>query len=139
MSFIRTIFVFLFSVALSISFSPLASAREENPSVPMLSGGVGEEDYDQLQSSRSHYNVRLLFTETSGAYVSDVKVSLRNAKGVEIATTTTEGPVLFLKLKPGVYSVKATVSGVVKTEKFTVSAKGMTFSQVRFPLSDNGD
>lgn len=130
------VFLLVFSV---FCLPPAVQAAEENPSVPMLSGGVGEEEYEALQTAKDRFNTRMLFTETSGAYLSDVKVDISQGDGAVIASTTTQGPVLFVKLKPGTYSVKAVVGGLTKEHKFTVSGKGMTQVHLAFPLRNSGD
>lgn len=135
---------FLFNVAMLVGIFTAgaignAIAREDVPSIPMLSGGVGADELEAVQSEKARFNVRVLFSETGGAYVSDVKVSLLNKKGEEIAATQSEGPILLIRLKPGSYTIKASVSGATKTQKFTVPAKEPVRVHVAFPLKDNMD
>lgn len=112
---------------------------EDGHGVPMLSGGVGEEDFGMMQNARSRFNTRLLFTETGGAYLSDVKVSVQTSSGMEIASTVTDGPVLLMRLTTGEYMIKASVSGYTKTQKLVVDAKKMNSGQIIFPIKDNVD
>lgn len=138
MRYPRFILALAFALVAVVSF-PAEQAKAEESGIPMLSGGVGEDEFDHLQGTRARYNMRLLFAQTDGAYVSDVEVSLLSAKGHEIAHTVAHGPLLFLKLKPGNYSVKATLGGISRTVKFTVPASGMGHASVRFPVPDNAD
>lgn len=118
---------------------PAALAKEESPSVPMISGGVGDEEFDAIQNEKGRFNTRVLFTEIGGAYLSDVNVTISTAKGVVVATTVTQGPILLVKLKPGSYSIKASVSGVTKEQKLNVGSKGVSNAHVILPLRDNID
>lgn len=129
----------LFFSALSLSAASPSFAGDDSATVPMLSGGVGEEEYDYLQQAKEHFNVKLLFVEESGAYLSDVRVVVSTPKGVEIASTTTEGPVLLLRLKPGNYEVKARVAGVTKALSLIVYPKKMSKATIRFPVQDHTD
>lgn len=119
--------------SVALATASMAYAQPTETAVPMASGGVGEEDFDALAAQTDKFNVKLLFTETNGDYVSDVAVSIADAKGKEIASTVTDGPILLMQLKPGTYKVKATEAGRVQEHKLAVG-KGRAYLQVRFPV-----
>lgn len=128
---LRLIFTLLASVMVSTA-SP-AYVQSVEAAVPMASGGVGEEEFDALAAQTDKFNVKLLFTESTGDYLSDVAVSIMTAKGQEIASIVTDGPILLIQLKPGTYKVKATEAGRVQEHKLVVG-KGRAYLQVRFPV-----
>lgn len=126
-------FIIAVLASVALSTSSLAYAQPVESAVPMASGGVGEEEFDALAAHTDKFNVKLLFTETNGDYVSDVAVSIMNAKGKELANTVTDGPILLMQLKPGSYKIKATEAGRVQEHKLAVG-KGRAYQQIRFPV-----
>ncbi len=117
----------------ALSTGSMAYVQPVEAAVPMLSGGVGEDDFEAIAAQKDKYNVKLLFTESAGDYLSDVAVSIMTAKGKELASTVTDGPILLMQLKPGTYKVKATEAGRVQEHKLVVG-KGRAYLQVRFPM-----
>ncbi len=74
--------------------------------VTFISGGVGIEEQQAMKDVKSEYNLNLVFSEKdSGDYISDVKVSVKDAKGKLCFEAVSDGPMLFAKLKPGRYSL----------------------------------
>jgi hypothetical protein len=82
--------------------------------VSFVSGGIGSNERDALQTMRADYNLRLLFAlQGTGEYTSDVNINITDSKGNSLLETTSKGPMLFAKLKPGRYTVKAELNGRV--------------------------
>lgn len=92
--------------------------------VPYVSGGIGEESIDRLNSRAREFNLKLVFALNSGEYVSDVGVSIANAKGKTLLDATSEGPWFYTRLPAGNYRVVATLNGkTVKRQVAVGSAK----------------
>ena len=69
---------------------------------PLLSGGVSEEERDQMRGELGPYNVWLAFVERdTGNYVAGVKVSVIDDKGNALIDTVADGPWLLAQLPPG--------------------------------------
>lgn len=79
--------------------------------VAYMSGGVGEDEREAMHELARNYNLRLVFAEKDGAYLSDVKVDIRNAAGRDILSAVSNGPWFFAKLPNGRYKIKAEVRG----------------------------
>lgn len=107
--------------------APVASAAEQprvqsNGAVDYLSGGVGKEEADALKQQSADYALTLEFASarsaegdaSPGAYLADVKVDIRDAQGRQMLDTTTQGPLLLVRLPPGDYTVVADWHGVRK-------------------------
>jgi hypothetical protein len=97
---------------------PSASANSDNAvvqktpgGVSYVSGGVGTDSIDHLNTLAGNFNLKLVFALNSGSYVSDVKVAIADAKGRTILDTTSDGPWLLTRLPAGNYQVVATLSG----------------------------
>jgi hypothetical protein len=105
-------------------------------SIPMISGGIGDNEMDELKAVENQYNLKLIFTEGSGEYLSDVPVHVQDHKGHTVLDTVTKGPVLLLSLPQGSYKIKAGQQSVVREQNVTVKNtphKSLHEYQFRFP------
>jgi hypothetical protein len=75
---------------------------------PYLSGGVGSDEREVMEERGKAYNVKLVFAEKTGAYLSNVKLVIEDAKREEMVSLNANGPWFYIQLPPGSYSVKAT-------------------------------
>jgi hypothetical protein len=103
--------------------------------VTYVTGGAGTEAVDQLKSMEKDFNLKLVFASTSGAYVSDVKVTIVDARGQTVLDVTSEGPLLMAKLTPGGYQVNAAFGGRLESRKVTVAANKLTTLDFRWAVS----
>jgi hypothetical protein len=76
-----------------------------------MTGGVGLEEREIMQSLDADYNLKLSFPELSGDYLSDVRIMMEDQSGKEIVNMTTNGPWLYVKVPPGTYDVEASFEG----------------------------
>jgi hypothetical protein len=114
-------------LAVSTVLAPPASSKSDEvvraPSgVMYVTGGTGSEAVDLLKSMERDFNLKLVFANTSGAYVSDVKVTILDASGHVVLDATSEGPLLMAKLPAGGYRVDATFGGHPQSRTVTVAA-----------------
>jgi len=107
--------------------APVASAADQpriqsNGAVEYVSGGIGKDEADTLKQQSADYALTLEFASSRtaegdvspGAYLSDVKVDIRDAQGRQMLDTTAQGPLLLVRLPPGDYTVVADWNGVRK-------------------------
>ena len=87
-----------------------------------VTGGVGSEAVDRLKSMEGDFNLKLVFANTAGAYLSDIKVTIVDASGEVVLDATTEGPILMARLPAGDYRVDATSVGHPESRKITAAA-----------------
>ncbi|MAR56763.1 MAG: hypothetical protein CMM93_06225 [Rickettsiales bacterium] len=99
--------------------SAQTSATTQADTKNYMSGGVGEQDRQQLEAMQNNYNVKMTTAESTGAYLADIPVKITNASGETVIETVTEGPLFFAKLEPGTYTIEATHNGIAKTQKIT--------------------
>ena len=102
--------------AVAAQFPPAIIITEAKTSqgFPYLFGGVGSDEREAIEERAKGYNLKLIFAEKRGAFVSGVTVTIANAKGAEIAALKTEGPWFYIQLPPGDYSIKARFRGEIK-------------------------
>jgi hypothetical protein len=89
-----------------------------------VTGGVGDEEMAQLKSTRSVYNLHVLFTGKGGEFQSGVKVQIANAKGDVVLDTTTTGPYLYAKLPAGKYKINATLEDHTQSRSVQLASRG---------------
>jgi hypothetical protein len=93
--------------------------------ISYVSGGVGTESQDRLNSLTKEFNLKLVFAMKSGGYVSGARVTLADAGGKTLLDTSSEGPWLLVKLPSGRYRVMATLSGKTIERKTAVNAANL--------------
>ncbi len=119
-------------VAPAIAASPAPTAFSAT-SVPFLSGGVGEDSMAQLISREKEFDLKLFLVGQSGSYLSDIRITIIDAKGNGVLLTTSEGPVLLANLSAGTYSVKAQKNGHTLEQKISVTPGKLQTNYFRFP------
>jgi hypothetical protein len=78
-----------------------------------------------MEQKSSEYNLRLTFARKgSGAYLSQVRVVVRNAQGATVLDTVSAGPWLFARLPQGEYTVEASEEGRSLTQKIVIAGAG---------------
>jgi hypothetical protein len=85
-------------------------------------GGVGSDERREQSARAAGSNLSLeFFVERSGAYVADVDVAVKPARG-DAVTLVTDGPICYLALPPGRYTVEATYHGATRTAAAMIPA-----------------
>jgi hypothetical protein len=102
--------------------------------IPYITGGVGDMEQYRFNSMarQSGYNMMLVFTFTTGEYLADVDVNVRNQRGVSFDVVT-DGPFLAAKVPPGTYTVTARYQGHVDRKQVNVGS-GLHTAFMRFPV-----
>ena len=97
---------------------------QQQGDVSYVSGGVGLDESKALLSAEREWPLALRFTQRSGEYVADVRVQITDSHGASVLDTTSRGPYMLVKVRPGRYSVHVSHAGVDKTSAVTVGANG---------------
>ena len=95
--------------------------------VSYVTGGVGEEHAQAMEAVRKDYPLSMLFVRKDkprNAYLADIAVTIKNARGKVVLQTTSEGPFLYVKIPAGRYTVSATHEGNTRTAAVYVASKG---------------
>ena len=120
----------------SVAYAQDDASGNAAPAVPMVSGGVGQDEMDSLKSVEKQYDLKLMFTEANGVYLADLPVHIKDEKGKVIADTIAKGPILLVALPAGRYTVTASADYETKELKVTVTGKGLRSYQMRFSTRD---
>jgi exopolysaccharide biosynthesis predicted pyruvyltransferase EpsI len=110
----------------SLTFTPqfVAQASNQNPpgiliataekGVRYLTGGIGSSEREVMVNWGANYDLKLIFADSSGHFLSDVRVVIQDRTAREILSVLTNGPWLYVELSPGTYRVRATFEGVTQ-------------------------
>jgi hypothetical protein len=126
--------IFMLAGFLTVLFREDVLAQSQHPTPPgilmatseqgirYLVGGIGSDERETIANLGTDYNVKLVFAERSGDYVSDVRVVIDDLHGKRLAQVMTNGPWLYVKLPPGRYRVEATYAATpIEIQKLEVS------------------
>jgi hypothetical protein len=109
--------------------SPVMSGGSTNL---VMSGGVGLEERAQFAQHEREANLKLVFTEPQGSYLSDIGVKVFDRNGQMVLDTTTNGPWLLAKLPAGSYRVVAMDQGAKQEVRVSVG-QGLRTVHIRMP------
>jgi hypothetical protein len=97
---------------------------QQQGDVSFVSGGVGLDESKALQSAQSQWPLSLRFTGPSSEFLADVRVRVVDAHNSEVLNTTSRGPYMLVKVRPGRYTVHAQYKDQEQTKAVTIPAKG---------------
>lgn len=100
--------------------------------VPYLTGGVGQEELAQLTEQATGYNVKILFADHDGAFITGIKATIRAPGGRPLLQVASGGPLLLAKLPPGNYEIEATYQGVSQVRRLSIGSKGRSETTLRW-------
>ncbi len=127
------------SLSIALGLSPAYASEPETinqtGSISYVSGGTGEASMERMKAREGDFNFRLLMAENNGAYLSDVKVTLKQG-GKTLMRTRSDGPILLAKLAAGKYTLIAESGGKSQQKDFTVPARGSARLDLRWPAQD---
>ena len=76
-----------------------------------ISGGIGDMEFRQISQAGQDFNLKLILSEKSGAFVANVVVAIFNRQGKQVLDVPAGGPIVLTRLAPGAYRVRATYEG----------------------------
>ncbi|WP_223488531.1 carboxypeptidase regulatory-like domain-containing protein [Pseudomonas sp. A-RE-19] len=84
--------------------------------ITYLSGGIGEDEAKAIQQTKG-YNLHMTFsTGPQDEYVPDVDLVIQKAAGQTVLTVSQAGPLVYVQLPAGKYTVVATHKGEVRRD-----------------------
>lgn len=124
---IAAVAALLFPVMLQAASEPIDSAgvqvqQQQQNGVVYLAGGIGEDEAKAIQQS-SGYNLHMTFSVgAQNEYTADVDVMIQQSPGQTILTLNQTGPLVYVQLPPGKYTVVATRKGETRHDVTDVGA-----------------
>ena len=114
-------------VSPAASLEPIDSSgvqvqRQEQNGITYLSGGIGEDESKAIQQTTG-YNLHMTFSVGSeNKYIPDVDVVIQKSQGQTVLTLNQAGPLVYVQLPPGKYTVAATRNGETRRETADVGS-----------------
>src|SRR5260221_5826326 len=109
----------LYTAALAIA---TAGALDVH-AAPLTCGGVGNDERRELAAAAEGASMSLQFSLAGrGNFIADVDVKITPVNG-EAIVAKTDGPICYVQLPPGRYTVEASYNGVRKSSSATVPAR----------------
>lgn len=104
--------------------------RQEQNGITYLSGGIGEDEAKAIQQTTG-YNLHMTFSVgVENKYIPDVDVVIQKAPGQTVLTLSQAGPLVYVQLPPGKYTVVATRNGEARHDTTDVgndTARNLVF------------
>lgn len=91
--------------------------------VTYVSGGIGDEEREEIRLREVDFNLKLLFSERDGSYLGSVDVVVLNPKGEKVLEAKSVGPFLLARLPRGSYVIKVSMNGQEQQRKLSISKK----------------
>jgi len=99
------------------------AAGAEMQNTMFLNGGIGEDEADAMRSRAGEFPLRVIFAEgPRNDFTANVPVAIVDARGTPVFSLRDSGPLLYVVLPPGRYTVIAESDGIRKTQQVTLGA-----------------
>jgi len=90
--------------------------QQQQNGINYLSGGIGLDESKAIQQA-SGYNLHMTFSVgAQDQYTADVDVVIQKSPGQTVLTLTQTGPLVYVQLPPGKYTVVATRNGETRRD-----------------------
>ncbi len=87
--------------------------------VRYITGGIGDEERDALNSVKGEYNVHVTSTNRDGEFNGDTQITIVDRSGAKLVNVDA-GPLFYAQLPAGSYTLQAVNNGIEKQQKVTV-------------------
>jgi hypothetical protein len=116
--------------------TPSMIEQKTENGVSYVCGGIGDDEAQQMKDAARNHDLNLIFAARDGSYVSNVNVTIADAKGNQVLQTNCGGPRMSLNLpKSGTYRIHADASGYTLNRTVRVNTKGHTQTVFAWPLN----
>jgi hypothetical protein len=121
--------------ACTLSFAqttaPAPSNAPGDSRASFICGGVGVDEQQNMKAAASQHDLMLTFAVSNGAFLADVDVQIRSAKGPVVLSAKCNGPIMLVDLPSGgTWSVTARANG--ETRQKSVAAGAGKHAQATF-------
>ena len=115
---------------------------QDTATVNFVTGGIGDDERQAIESSRASYNTFITSSSVDGAFVENTQVVIHKKGGAEVLNVAA-GPLLYVQLAPGTYVLDASHGGETKHQTITIGGKKAKSSTVhlswKVPATVAGD
>jgi hypothetical protein len=101
-----------------------------------ISGGIGDDEIAAMKESIGAYNLLISNSEKDGSYTAGIEAIIRDGRGQVVLDAKNTGPLLYVKLPPGDYTLDALYHGVENVKETTIGPKRPTEINLIWPTFD---
>jgi hypothetical protein len=112
--------VTVFVAALSPVHSLLAVPSQSSGDIAYASGGISDDERNEMQAMKNGYTLLLKVAAKSGQYLGDADVAFKRRDGTAVFETRMDGPWLLVNLPSGVYEMSVTSEGTTQRKQVRV-------------------
>lgn len=115
----------LFATLAGVGCAHAAVSGIASGGVVFMSGGIGETERQEMLARESEFDLTI-WTALKGscAFIVPERLWITDAKGKAVFEMEPDGPITYLHLGPGRYTVTATYEGVIASQAVTIPAVG---------------
>jgi hypothetical protein len=128
----------LLSVVTLLSMANVAYAEDgKTGDAIYANGGIGQEESDEMRAKAGNFNLRLYMSEGKhGHSITGTQVTITDKKGNVILDVPSAGPMLFVQVENGSYTINATYVGTTMTRKVVVANRRGTNVHISWKTTD---
>jgi len=104
--------------------------------VSYITGGIGLTERHALEAARRDYNLQVTNSENNGHFTAGANLVIQDGSGQEVLRVNDAGPLLYVKLPAGQYTVHAIFEGVEREKSAKIGDKGTTTINLVWPTED---
>jgi len=126
---LRRILIASLLLGVPLAYADMMPPIQTRGDVQYVSGGIGKDEADAMKEAEAQFPLTLEFAasderptqDASAPYVSDAVVAIRDARGNDVLSARSDGPLLLVRLPSGSYTVEAEWNGVRKQRAVSVA------------------
>lgn len=119
-----------------LSLTSYSLEVQESGNVRWVTGGVGQQERQQIQTMAKDFNLSLLFSSTEGHFFGSTKVLITDSASNTVMDSQAKGPYFFVDLPKGDYQVAATMFEQTQTKSLSMPATGRREMAFRWDYKD---
>jgi hypothetical protein len=123
---VMSFFVFSLATAYFTAVAQAGPMVKKYEGIAYISGGVGVDELQKLQSMAKNYDLKLVFAAKSGNYLADTHVVIKNTQGKIVLDTVSDGPWFLARLPAGQYTITAITAGRPENQKVVIKPAAHT-------------
>lgn len=89
--------------------------------VTYITGGIGEDEAEAMRASASAYNLLVTNARRDGSFTAGIDVVIRDGHGQTVLMAKDTGPLFFVRLPPGAYTMDALYNGIEKVKDVVIA------------------
>ena len=109
-----------FLLSVQVAFAEVEVKNQNG--IAYVSGGVGKDQQEAVERLGKEFTLKVTLASHEGHYLSDGKIIVKNDAGEPVLEVTGAGPIIYVDLAPGTYTLLADVASLAgQTEERSIT------------------